>query len=93
VGTVVQYHVEKEITDRSENSAVLKFYYDSISDQIFSFNGNGVVNVCSAINLALIGKIKLHGPPVSVVLVGALIPERNLMAAAYPAGIQLLTMM
>ena len=91
VDTVVQYHFEKEIMDRSGNFTVLRFLYDSINDHIMSFNANGDVHIYSPTNLNLLRKIKLHGRPINAVYDGALIPDRNLIALVYPTGIQLVT--
>lgn len=91
VDTVVQYHFEKEITDRTGNFTVLKFLYDPLNDHIFSFNANGIVQVYSPTSLSLIKKIRLHGRPINAVFDGCLIPERNLMAFIYPTGIQIMS--
>lgn len=91
VDTVVQYHFEKEITDRSGNFTVLRFLYDSINDHIMSFNANGAVHIYSPTTLNLLRKIKLHGRPINAVFDGAIIPDRNLIALVYPTGIQLVT--
>lgn len=91
VDTVVQYHFEKEITDRSGNFTVLKFLYDSTNDHIISFNANGAVQIYSPTSLNLIRKIRLHGRPINAIFDGTLIPERNLMAVVYATGIQILS--
>lgn len=91
VDTVVQYHFEKEIIDKSGNFTVLRFLYDPINDHILSFNANGVVQIYSPTSLNLIRKIRLHGRPINAVYDGTLIPERNLMTLLYPTGIQILS--
>ena len=91
VDTVVQYHFEKEIVDKTGNFTVLKFLYDSTNDYIMSFNANGVVQIYSPTTLNMIKKIKLHGRPINAVYDGTLIPDRNLMAIVYATGIQIIS--
>jgi len=91
VDTVVQYHFEKEITDRSGNFTVLKFLYDAGNDHIISFNANGQVQMYSPSSLSLLKKIQLHGRPINAIYDGAIINERSLLAVCYPTGIQILS--
>ena len=91
VDTVVNYHFQKEIHDRSGNFTVLKFIYDSINDQILSFNANGAVHIYSPSTLSLVRRIRLYNKQINAIFDGAIIPEKSLLAVVYATGIQILS--